>query len=96
MHFRLSEPLKPLCGTLGFRGTQFEKHCLDNTDYCLQTAVINGPFVLFIYVSKRDVSRQNEIVHKMRSLCKYNVNNSQTHLRYLLLLPVYKYSNYNS
>ena len=27
MHFRLSEPLTPFCGTLGFRRTQFDKHC---------------------------------------------------------------------
>jgi hypothetical protein len=27
MHFRLSEPLTPFCGTPGFRKTQFEKHC---------------------------------------------------------------------
>ena len=27
MHFRLSEPHIPFCETVGFRGTQFEKHC---------------------------------------------------------------------
>jgi len=28
-HFSLSEPLTPLCGTLEFRGTHFEKHRLN-------------------------------------------------------------------
>jgi hypothetical protein len=27
MYFRPTEPLTPLGGTLGLRGTQFERHC---------------------------------------------------------------------
>ena len=62
MHFHFSEPLTPLCGTVGFRGSQCEKHwsisisCVEihlHSPICLQDVLLNQAQgqIYFIYHS---------------------------------------------